>query len=99
MSDERGDKAQNMGEHALSKIAKQLATRLGKDPKNYAATFFRRSTSTKSSEAGMLVVGLQMEGCWKGVAMPLEHVEHSNESCKDRMSMLDGEEEESPIKN
>ena len=72
--------------------------RLGKDPKNHATKSFRRSAVKQLAEAGMSVVGLQMAGNWKGVATPLEHVEDSNKSCNDRMSMLDGEDEESPEK-
>ena len=82
---------QNMGEHALSKMCKELAVRLGKDPKNWTAKSFRRSAATQSAETGMSVVGLQIAGDWKGAATPLEHVERSNKSCNDRVSMLDGE--------
>ena len=80
-------------------MANDFAARLGKDPKNYIAKSFRRSAATQLAEAGMPVVGLQIAGNWKGVATQLERMEHSNKSCNDRMSMLDGEEEESPAKN
>ena len=39
-----------------------------------------------------------MAGDWKGIASPLECMEHSNKSCNDHMNMLDGEEEEPPQK-
>ena len=51
-----------MGEHTLLKIAKELATRLGKDPKNCIAKSFRRSVAAQLSEAGASVAGLQMTG-------------------------------------
>ena len=40
MSDKRGTRIQNMGEHTLSKMAKELAARLGEDSKNYTAKSF-----------------------------------------------------------
>ena len=80
MNDERGTRMQSMGEHALSKMAKELAVRLGKDPKNCADESFHRSADTQLAEAGTSVVGFQMAGNWKGVATPLEHVEHLNKS-------------------
>ena len=46
MSDKRGTRVQSVGEHALSNVAKELATRLGKDLKNYAAKSFRRLAAT-----------------------------------------------------
>ena len=98
MNDKRRTRTQNMGEHALSKMAKELAVRLGKDPKNYTAKSFRRSAATQLAEAGMSVVGLQMAGNWKSTTTALEHMEHSNKSCNYRVNMLDGEDMESPLK-
>ena len=89
---------QNMGEHALSKTAKEVATRLGKDTKNHTVKSFRRSTAKQIVEAGMSVACLQMAGNWKVVPTPLEHVEHSNKHFKDRMSMQDGEEADTRTK-
>ena len=74
-------------------MAKELATRLGKNPKTYAAKYFRRSAAIQLAEADTSVVGLKMVGDWKVVAKSLEHMEHSNKSCNDRMTMLDGEDE------
>ena len=89
---------QNMGDHTLSKMAKELAVRLGKDSKSHTTKSFRRSAATQLAGAGTSVVGSKMAGDWKGVTNPLEHMEHSNKSCNDRMSMLDGEDVESPSK-
>ena len=79
-------------------MAKKLAARLGKDPKNHTAKSFRRLAAAQLAEVGASVVGLQMTGNWEGVATPLEHMEDSNKPCNDRMNMLDGEDEESPLK-
>ena len=88
MSDKRGTRMQNMGEHALSKMAKELAALSGKDPKNHTAKYFCRSAATQLAEAGMSVVGLQMAGKWKGTTTALEHMGHSNKSCNDRINMV-----------
>ena len=79
-------------------MAKKLAARLGKDPKNHTAKSFRRLAAAQLAEVGASVVGLQMTGNWEGVATPLEHMEDSNKPCNDRMNMLDGEDMESPLK-
>ena len=47
-----------MSEHALSKMAKELAVRLGKDPKNCTAKYFRRLAATQLAEVRASVVGL-----------------------------------------
>ena len=98
MNDKRGTRMQNMGEHDLSKMAEELAVRLDKDPKNHSTKSFRRSAATQLAESGISIIGSQIVGNWKGVTTQLEHMEHSNRSCNDRMSMLDGEDEESPEK-
>ena len=44
---------QNMGENTSGKVAKDMAIRLGKDPKNYTAKSFCRSACTQLIEADM----------------------------------------------
>ena len=80
-------------------MAKELAARLGKDPKNYTAKSFRRSAATQLAEAGISVVGLQMAGNWKSTTTAMEYMEHSNKSCNNRMNMLDGEDAQLQMKN
>ena len=57
MRDKRGTRVQNMGEHTLSKMAKELAARLGTDPKNHTAKSFRRLAAALLAKAGMPVAG------------------------------------------
>ena len=81
---------QNMGENTSGRVAKDMAIRLGKDPKNYTAKSFRRSACTQLIEAGISVVELTMAGNWKNLQTALEYAEHSNKACTDRMNVLDG---------
>ena len=77
MNEKRGTRVQKIREHALSKMAKELATLLCEDIKNYSAKSFRRSAEVQLAEAGISVAGSKMEGNWKVVVMPLEHMEDS----------------------
>ena len=46
MNDKRRTRIQNMAKHTLSKMAKELAARLGEDSKNYTAKSFCWSAAT-----------------------------------------------------
>ena len=82
----------------MSKMVKELAKRLGRDPSKFASKSMRRSAATQLAEVGMPTTGSQMVGNWKGVTTPMEHVEHVSKACNDRMSILDREELGSPPK-
>ena len=51
-----------MGEHAISKMAKDLSRRLVKDPSNVIAKCMHRLAKTQLSEVGAHVAGLQTAG-------------------------------------
>ena len=56
-----------MGYHATSKMVKELAKRLCKDPNNFAAKSMRRSAAIQLTKRGTSLAVFQMAGNWKGV--------------------------------
>ena len=98
LNEKKGARLQNMGEHAIGRMVKELVKRLGKDPSKFTTKSLRRSSATHLAEVVLFITGLQMVGNYKGVTTPMEHVEHSNWACTERMNMLDGEEQHSPPK-
>ena len=66
MNEKKGARIQRMGEHAVSKMAKDLAKRLGRDPIKFVLPSMRRLAATQLAEAGISVAGPQMTGDWKG---------------------------------
>ena len=75
----------------MVKIAKDIAARLGNDPKNYEAKSFRRYGAAQLAESGISCAGLKMAGNLKD-AKNMEHMEHAKKACNDLRKMLDGEE-------
>ena len=76
MSNKRGTRIQNMRKYTLWKMTKELAMRLGKNPKNYTTKSFRWSAAAQLAEAGISVVGLQMAGNWESATIAIEYVKH-----------------------
>lgn len=83
---------QNMGEHQIGKMVKELAKCLRKDPSNYAAKSLRGPGAAQLAEQGVSVACLQMAGNWKDPKAPTERTEHSNRAFRECVDMLDGDE-------
>ena len=72
-----GTRAQIMEGNSLGKMTKELVTRLGKDPKNYAAKSFCRFSAAQLIEAGISWTVLKFAGNCKDSKTPMKHIENS----------------------